>query len=470
MPPRKPAFLALLALAPAMAALAQTAPAAPQNATPGSSTDQQPASDSGLFSPSRTNLFGSLFGLRPLAADAGITFGLTETSEVLANVTGGVHTGPAYEGLTLMSLGIDSQKAFGWTGGTFNASALQIHGRNLSTDNTLNLNTPSGIEADRATRLWELWYQQTFWGGHADLKIGQQSIDQEFLTSAGASTFINTMMGWPIVPSYDLYAGGPAYPLSSLGVRLRVRPTDDLTVLAGIFDDNPPGGPFTDDSQLRGAEQSGTAFNLGTGALIFGEVQLVTGQPSEGDQATGGYGLPGTYKLGFWYDTASFPAESPTTTPDYRGNWSIYGVADQTVWQPDPHAARALGVFARLMGAPGDRNLISFGLEAGAVLKAPLPGRDNDSLGLGYGLAKAASTTVLQAPAAAGAGLVPDSPTRSSESFIELTYQAQIAPWWQVQPDAQYIFMPGAGVVDPNDATRRIGNEAIFGVRTNITF
>jgi porin len=411
-----------------------------------------------------------MFGLRPAAGNVGITFGLTETSEVLGNVTGGVHTGAAYEGLTLMSLGVDTSKALGWSGGTFNVSAFQIHGRNLAVDNADSLDTPSGIEADRSTRLWEIWFQQTFWGGKADIKVGQQSLDQEFLTSTGASTFINTAMGWPIVPSYDQYAGGPAYPLSSLGVRLRVRPTDNLTLLAAVFDDNPPGGPFDDDSQVRGAEQSGTAFNLGTGTLIFGEAQYVTGQPSTGDQASGGYGLPGTYKLGFWYDTGSFPGESPSAAASYRGNWSVYGVGDQTVWQPDPHAARALGVFARLMGAPGDRNLISFGLEAGAVLKAPLPGRDGDSLGLGYGLAKAASTVVLQATAAAGAGGVPDSPTRSSESFVELTYQAQIAPWWQVQPDAQYVFLPGAGVVNPDEPAQRVGNEAIFGVRTNITF
>ena len=45
-------------------------------------------------------------------------------------------------------------------------------------------------------------------------------------------------MGWPMVPSADLYAGGPAYPLSSLGVRLRVRPSENLTLLGGVFQDS----------------------------------------------------------------------------------------------------------------------------------------------------------------------------------------------------------------------------------------
>ena len=74
-----------------------------------------------------------------------------------------------------------------------------------------------------------------------DVKLGQQSIDQEFLISQGSLTFLNTVMGWPMVPTTDLYAGGPSYPLSSLGVRLRARPNDNLTLLGGVFQDNPPG-------------------------------------------------------------------------------------------------------------------------------------------------------------------------------------------------------------------------------------
>jgi porin len=61
-------------------------------------------------------------------------------------------------------------------------------------------------------------------------------------------------------------------------------------------------------------------------------------------------------------------------------------------------------------------------------------------------------------------------PIRSSESFVELTYQAQVTPWLQIQPDAQYVFLPGGGISDPNRAGKRIGNETILGVRANVTF
>jgi porin len=460
-------------------------PAARAQGTPPAGTDVDPGFTTGLFASSRGNLLGTMGGLRTVLGNVGISLGLTETSEVLGNVGGGVHRGADYDGLTTMTLGLDTLKAFGWEGGSFNVSALQIHGRNLSADNLDNLQTASGIESNRATRLWELWYQQTFLDGLIDVKLGQQSIDQDFMTSVYSALFLNTMMGWPLVPSDDLYGGGPAYPLSSPGARLRAQLPGGVTVLGGVFDDNPPGGPFADDSQVRGAEQSGTKFNTGTGALFIAELQYALNQPSNGDMVganAGTPGLPGTYKIGGWYDTAGFPDQRFDTAglsladPNSTGvpatrhrNFSLYAVMDQMVWQPDPTGPKSVAVFARAMGAPGDRDLIEFSLNAGISMKAPLPGRDDDTVGLGWGIGKVSSTaSALDADTASFGGA--PYPKRSEENFLELTYQYQIAPWWQVQPDAQYVFLPGGGIPDPNRAGKRIGNEAILGLRTNVTF
>ena len=187
---------------------------------------------------------------------------------MFGNLTGGVKTNAVPSGAALLSLGVDTEKAVGWKGGTFNVSAWQIHGRNFTPENAGVIQTVTGLEATPTTRLWELWYQQSFLDGAADLKIGQQSIDLEFMASTYSGLFLNAAMGFPALPSADLYAGGPAYPLSSLGVRFRAQPTDSVTFLAGVFNDNPPGGPFYEDSQVRGAERSGTRFNLNTGALF----------------------------------------------------------------------------------------------------------------------------------------------------------------------------------------------------------
>jgi porin len=83
-------------------------------------------------------------------------------------------------------------------------------------------------------------------------------------------------------PDCRPYAGGPAYPLSSLGVRLRGEPIDSITMLTGVFQDNPPGGPFNNDSQLLGPTRYGANFNLRTGALFIAELQYALKPASAG--------------------------------------------------------------------------------------------------------------------------------------------------------------------------------------------
>ncbi len=472
---------ACLAAAPARAQTAAPGPAAPgpliAQAGPQEGAAAGPEAEGGFLNGmmQRSTLLGDIGGLRPYLNRFGVTFNLLETSEVMGNVTGGIKLGVTYDGLTTMSVQLDTSKALGWEGGTFNASALQIHGRSLSQNYLANLQTASGIEATRATRLWELWYQQELLDGDFDVKIGQQSLDQEFINSQYAALFVNTMFGWPMVPSADLPSGGPAYPLSSLGIRLRGRPTGSLTLLAGVFDDN-PAGPGTNDPQVRNA--SGTNFRLSDSPLVIAEMQYSINQPALGEMDYGDkeLGLPGTYRLGFWYDTGAFADQRfdnqgiSLADPNsngiplmHPGNYSIYGVVDQQIWRPDPTSSNGIGVFLRAMGAPSDRNQISFSLNAGLWGKGLIPGRDNDTAGLGFGYAQVSGNL---SNLDRDGGNIP----RTGESFIELTYQIQVTPWWQIQPDFQYVFNPGGGIANPNNPSQRIENEAVLGVRTNITF
>jgi porin len=469
-----------IACAAAVLALA-TAAAHAQPAAP-TAAEEEPGPETGLWT--RSNLLGDAGGVRPALSDLGISLGLQDINEVWGNVTGGSKRGASYNGLTIFGIGLDTGRATEWEGGTINVSALQIRGRNIATDNLHSLQTPSGILADATTRLWEVWIQQSFLGGRLDVKLGQQSVDQEFLTSPAAGLFLNTAMGWPVLPSADLYAGGPAYPLSSLGVRLRAKPTEAITTLLGVFADNPPGGPFNDDGQLRGSTRWGGNFNLRTGALVIGEIQYALNQADNAATEKGGTasGLPGLYKLGFWYDSGPFPDQQFDTTglslanPASNGtalllqnNFSIYAVADQMVWRPAVDSPRAVTVFARIMGAPGDRNLINFSMNAGVTLKAPLAGRDDDAAGLGVGLARVSNGARAFDRSVASFSDTPF-PVRTSEVFLELTYQFVVAPWWQMQPDFQYVWNPGGGIPNPTNPTQRIGNEAIFGLRNTITF
>jgi len=426
-------------------------------------------------------LLGDMWGLRTQLARAGVTFALSETSEVLGNATGGAHHGFDYDGLTTMAVQLDTKRAFGFYGGTFNASALQIHGRNLSADNLDSLQTSSGIEADRATRLWELWYQQKFLDeDRLDAKIGQQSLDQEFMVSQNALLFVNTMFGWPMLPSADLPGGGPAYPLSALGVRVRAHPTDAITVLAGLFNGSPVNNPHGDPQQVNA---SGTSFATNGGGLAIAELQYA--YPSLGTMlyADQPEPLARTYRLGVWYDTERFADQrfdsiglsqaNPSTSglpATHRGDYGIYGVVDQMLWVDPEESDRSVSIFARVMGTPEvNRNLISFSANLGLNFKEPFLGRDDDTAGIGMGYAKVSSGAagLDRDTQAFGGGYTP---IRSNETFVEATYQYEVAPWLQLQPDVQYIMNPGGGVANPTSVDQRIKNELVFGLRTNILF
>ncbi len=482
----------------AKAALAATLwGAAPALASPPALSVPVSATDNGTGAPQgfsgflgglqKSNfLLGDLFGVRTGLSKYGMSLAIQETSEVFGNPTGGYHNGPEYDGLTQAILQLNTQRAFGWYGGLFNVSALQIHGRNLSADNLGTIQTASGIEADRATRLWELWYDQKFLDeDRADIKVGLISADQEFIVSPNAGYFVNTMFGWPAVPSYDLPGGGPAYPLSAPAVRVRWRPVDPINVLVGVFN-GAPSKTNTGDAQAINA--SGTQFPTNGGTLSFVELQYA--YPALGSMEMPGAGAPlgRTYKIGAWYDSEAFddqrfdgaglPLASPASSGEplrHRGNYSVYAVADQMLWRQQEDPNRSLSVFSRVMGAPqADRNFLTFSANLGLTYHDPYANRPDDTVGLALGYAKV-SRRVSQADQDAAAVAQAADPTiygpvRHDETFVEATYQYQLRPWWQVQPDLQYVFDPGGGVADPNQPNNRVKNELVLGVRTNVLF
>jgi porin len=183
------------------------------------------------------NLLGDMWGLRPALSKYGVTLSILENAETFGNLSGGVKQGFETNGLTTVTLQMDTEKAFGLNGGLINVSGLQIWGGELSESNLLNLQTVTGIEDPVGIRLWELWYQQKF-GDKLDLKIGEQSLDQEFFVSQSASYFINTVWGWPMLPTADLLVS-PEFPVAGLGIRARAKVTDAVTLLAGVFNGRP---------------------------------------------------------------------------------------------------------------------------------------------------------------------------------------------------------------------------------------
>jgi porin len=453
----------------------------PQTAAAQAETSDQPSANGPAAPPSiQSSLgpYGDPGGFRSFLSSKGIEYSLTYIGEVLGNVSGGVKRGAIYEGRLDVQLDADLDKLLGWQGATFHTNFYQIHGTGLSRYYLANLNVASGIEALPSTRLYELWLEQKFLDGQIALRAGQLAADTEFFVSQTASLFVNATFGWPTYTGANLPSGGPAYPLATPAARVKWTPNDQASLLVALFNGDPsgPATPFNDaDPQRR--NRTGTNFRLNDPPLLLveGAYAYNTGKDAPG--------LPGTVKLGYFhhfgrfddyrFDNAGLSLADPSTSGiarRFRGNDGFYGIIDQTIYKVPGTEDQGASVFLRVAGSPGDRNLIDFYVDGGIAYKGLIPGRPDDTFGISAAYARISDSV---------RGLDRDTifftgapqPVRNAEALIEVTYQAQVVPGWTVQPDFQYVFHPGGGVVNPFDPNgARIKNAAIFGARTTIRY
>jgi len=456
----------LLMGAAAAAGAAIGAPAASAQDAANSATS--PASPTSIWT--QDTLSGDWGGERTaLNKNYGLTFTINSIDEAFAVVSGGLHQQASYEGRTEFTVDDDLQKLLGWSGATTHITVFQIRdaGQNAES-NTGAIADPSNIDAWPTTRLFTAYYQQAFDGDRFSLRVGQLAADDEFMISQTAGGLINSTWGWPSSFANDLPSGGPAYPLATPGIRAKFAPTENITVLSAVFSGDPAGAGCTDPNRQK-CDAYGTQFSFSGGAFAISELQYAVNQ-GKNDK-----GLPGTYKLGFWYHTADFADEFDGLTPAgtvvslanpavaaplfHEGNFAFYGIADQTVWRAGD---RSLNLFVRASGSPADRNLISYYVDGGAGFTGFVPGRKDDVLTLGTAYEKI-SPDVSALDSALGN--VP----RDNEWLFEASYTAQVAPWWTVQPDVQYFIHPNGGQ-NPINPALTLHDAFLAGIRSTIKF
>ncbi len=416
-------------------------------------------------------LTGDWGGARTTLSEGGATFGLRSIAELFGTVSGGMRQGVAAENQFLLTADLDGEKLGGPAGLTAHAGLVSAEGRGPGLNNIGNALDVSNTELpgrnQRYTRLWTLWLQQTGFDDALSLRAGQLSVDDEFLVSPTAANLLNSTFGWPALGFANLPAGrpndqnltlGPGYPLGAPGLRLTIAPTENFAWLTAVFSHQP-----------ESVDRPGTQFKVSGDSLIVTELQYLR------NQAKDATGLPAMLKLGGWFDTARFDdlhlnsngqslLLAGGTPQQHAGEQAVYVVADQTVWRD---ADRALSLFLRAGAAPDPAiNLVTWYVDGGVGLKAPLPWRAADVLTLGFGYAGIGQ-------AARAADRDTKLPVRDCEAFVELNYTATLAPWWSLQPDLQYILHPGFGGANPLPTARpggTIPDALVLGLRNTLTF
>lgn len=398
-------------------------------------------------------------------------------------MSGGVSRGAIHFGRLDLSVDADLDKLVGWTGGRFYANGLIIYGRGLSRNYIHNLATISEIEALPDQRLYNAYFEQSFFNDRLNIRAGQQAADVEFFDSETDDLFINGTFGWPAIKATNLPAGGPAPPIAVPGIRLKAQVADNVTVFGAVFNGN-PARPGDGDPQLR--DNHGLAFRVNDPAWVIGQIHF------DYHLDIGGRSLAGNFTPGGWYHFGDFDSQrftvegfslaDPTGSgipAKLNGNYGIYAVVEQTLWRPpgaEPDktvSASIPGVtaFGRIAYSPPDRNLIDLYVDGGVGFVGFTPGRPLDRFGIGLAYMRISGTArSLDVDTQFFNGI--QSPVRSSESLLEIIYEAHIKPGWLIAPYFQYVVRPSGGIPNPNDPSgvSRIGDAAVFGVTTTIKY
>ena len=416
---------------------------------------------------------GDPWGTRRWLAEHGVTFALVHTTELLSNLRGGIRRGTIFDGKLEAMVGVDLGKVAGLDGLNFYSNSFQLHGSSGPGRSLVgNINTISNIEALPTSRLSEIWLEQQLFDGKASLRAGQLVVDTEFLYSQYFSFFMSS--DWPTNPAVNIPSGGPAYPLSTPGVRLKVDPTPQTTALLGVFNGD-PAGQCGQDAEI--CNRHGLNFRVNDPPYLLGEVQY------RYNQEPTSRGLAGGVRFGAWhhfgrfddlrYDINGFSLASPLSTGiarRMRGNDGVYAVLDQQLYRPPGGDANSgVLLFARAAYSTPDRSLNDFYLDGGIIFAGLIPSRPLDAFGASFLYAHISDRARgLDRDTQLFTGL--PVPLRDYELSFDISYAASIVPGWIVQPNLQLVFHPGGHIPGNVSPIEPIRNAVVVGVRSTMRY
>lgn len=408
----------------------------------------QTADGNGITEPSIATSLpqnGDPTGARKRLAERGFTYYLIYTNDLLSNLSGGNRRGTIDQGKLEAQFTLDLEKSAGWKDLTLYANFFQTHntGR-MRRDYVGGMNTIAAIEANPSTRLSELWLERKFWDGAASLRIGQLVADNEFFFSDLSNMFLQT--DWQTIAAANVPGGGPAYPLSTPGARLKLDFTPDASLLMSVFNGDPAGRCAGDPDTCN---RYGLNFRLRDPAFAIAEAQF---RSNHGKEDTG---LARTVKLGGWSHLGEFGDQRMANdgtllanplgsgvAAQHRGNYGFYGIIDQQIYRPRGAAADGgVSLFGLASISPSDRNLVDLQFNGGVVVAGLIPGRPDDRFGASVLYTRFSNGVRAFDQDLINISGVPGN-VRDYEANFELSYVAQIVPGWTVQPDFQYIRHP----------------------------
>jgi len=377
------------------------------------------------------------WGLNDKLAPSGIKIGFGITTVYQANVHGGTSTNERrgrHVGRYDLEMSADLEKLFGIKGGS-----LFVHGwggwPNTEGVDGHSVGSAWGINAlsvgNRSMDIVEFFYEGHLFSDNLTLAIGKLDFTGIFDASEYADDeccqFLNAaLVDDPTIP----------FPSQGLGVVLNWDVTDSWYLMGGIADAQA-------DSRETGFRTTFHDEDYFFYALETGITQTLASDNGPMD---------GTYRIGLWNDPQpKANTDRAAAGKSYRDDIGFYTSCDQMLYKEngDPEDSQGLSTFFRYGYAAARKNDITNFFSAGFQYQGLLDGRDDDVLGAAFAHGSFSDTAA-------------SSYQEDYENALEVYYNAQVTPWFNLSPSIQYIANPG-GVKTAKDAV-------VFGLRAQMMF
>ncbi|HHX6570271.1 TPA: carbohydrate porin [Pseudomonas aeruginosa] len=401
--------------------------------------------------------FGDWGGVRNELLENGYDFTVGYTGETATNLHGGFNHDKTARYTDQWALGahLDLQKILGWDAADFQLMITERSGNNLSNDRIADPRTGqlSSVQEvwgrGQTWRLTQMWYRQKLFDDKLDVKLGRMGIQEDFnsfpcdfQSLAFCSSPIGNVAG-------DVWF---SWPVSQWGMRIKYNVVPDLALQVGAFEMNP--------SYL----ETGNGFKL-SGSGSKGMLLPVEAVWSP---KVGGQKLPGEYRLGYFYSSASANDVYEDVNGDpqgltgeaFKSHGSKHGwwvIAQQQLTAHNGDASRGLSIFASLTLLDQATSFIDRYQQLGLVYKGFFDSRPKDDIGFGVARLHVNDDVTKrqqQLNEVSGIEGYDDPrfvPVQRSEYNMELYYGVHLTNWLTVRPNLQYVRSPG-GVDEVDNA------------------
>ncbi len=427
---------------------------------------------------SRPRLSGNWGGARDELAKKGVVLDADMYLLPQGVITGGKNSTADFWGNVDYSLNLDMGKMGLWPGGFFKFQGVSSFGNSLF--NEVGAVVPTNVsylfpgvnEADNA--LMEATFTQ-FFSTHFGVfmgKINTLGLTPTEFYGNYRTQFSNTALNFSLATSM--------MPISAYGGGILLLPTENITIAAMALDAS---GKPTENNVDKAFDDGATVL---TSASIkikpFGLAgnQTVTGLWSDKsrlslDQDPNNIGRmllneqyprllspgPELYRILAKYFPELLVPIRPANRTD--STWAVMYGFDQYLWQPEGEAHKGIGLFFNFGATDGNPNPIQYTYLMGIGGKGVVPGRSNDSFGVGWARTQFSDQFVPLLRQQLNLGL-------DKEDAIEMYYTASVTPWFSVSPNLQVVNSAMNKTLDNNGELQDLDVSLEASLRMNIKF